>query len=114
MFLHVVITCPLLIDSPNNGMINCSLGDDGQPNPGDTCSYTCNTGFVLDGNTIRTCQNDATWSDTEPFCRPGMLFYSILLLGADMQEVLFICSTGLKPGQVIFVTFYLVTGQLGL
>ncbi|XP_065905187.1 sushi, von Willebrand factor type A, EGF and pentraxin domain-containing protein 1-like [Dysidea avara] len=65
-----VPTCPPLVDAPRNGNIDCSLGDDGEANPGDTCTYTCNDGFGLqDGSTTRTCQNDGSWSGTEPRCR---------------------------------------------
>jgi len=81
-----VITCTPLVDSPNNGEIECLLGDDGQPNPGDTCSYTCNAGFVIDGITVRTCQNDATWSGTEPTCRQGVVSVFYLTVCVSMED----------------------------
>ena len=61
--------------APNNGDIDCSLGGDGEANPGDTCTYTCDDGFGLDGSGSRTCRNDGSWSGTEPTCRcrRGML-----------------------------------------
>ena len=34
------VPCPSLTDS-NNGMITCSLGDDGVPSYEDTCNFTC-------------------------------------------------------------------------
>ena len=68
-----MITCVPLVNGPDNGEINCSLGGDGQPNPGDTCSYTCDAGYLIDGDEVRTCQNDATWSGSEPICKQGML-----------------------------------------
>ena len=46
-------------------MINCSLGDDGVPSYGDTCSYTCNTGYELTGSDTRSCQSDRSWSGSE-------------------------------------------------
>ena len=41
--VYFTMACMNLID-PNNGMINCSLGDDNIPSYEDTCSFTCNTG----------------------------------------------------------------------
>ena len=51
-----------------NGMISCSLGDDGVATNGDTCSYTCNTGYVLSGDVIRTCKRNKRWSGSDPNC----------------------------------------------
>ncbi|XP_065903420.1 uncharacterized protein [Dysidea avara] len=60
-------TCQLLV-APDNGMINCSLGDDGQASLGDTCTFTCNSGYELSGNTSRSCQINGNWSGTESTC----------------------------------------------
>ncbi|XP_065893685.1 CUB and sushi domain-containing protein 1-like isoform X2 [Dysidea avara] len=62
------VSCPSLT-GPNNGMINCSLGDDGVPSYEDTCSFTCNTGYELTGSDTRTCQSDGSWSGNETICR---------------------------------------------
>ena len=62
--------CPSLND-PSNGMITCSLGGDEIPDPGDTCTYTCNTGYVLTGSHTRTCQSDRSWSNSTPMCTRG-------------------------------------------
>ena len=62
--------CPLLT-GPNNGAINCSLGDDGVPSYDDTCSFTCNTGYNLTGSDTRVCQNDGNWSGKETMCTGG-------------------------------------------
>jgi len=67
VFLFFVAFCPLLSD-PDNGMIDCSLGDDGEANPGDTCTYTCDDGYMVNGDMIVTCGNDGTWSD-DTTCR---------------------------------------------
>ena len=70
--IHEIVTdsCPLLID-PDNGILNCSMGDDGVPSYEDTCSFTCNTGYELTGSDTRTCQSDGSWSDIEAMCRRG-------------------------------------------
>ena len=67
---HILVQCPSLAD-PNNGVINCSLGDDGVPSYEDTCSFTCNTGYELTGSDTRTCQSDGSWSDSDNVCRGG-------------------------------------------
>ena len=77
--IHILLTfnwtfkvpCPSLAD-PNNGIITCSLGDDGVPSNEDTCSFTCNTGYELTGSDNRTCQSNGNWSGTESVCIRGM------------------------------------------
>ena len=64
------MSCSLLTN-PDNGMIDCSLGDDGVPSYEDTCSFTCNTGYEPTGNDTRTCQSDGSWSGTDDVCRRG-------------------------------------------
>jgi len=65
-YMHTV-PCPFLSD-PKNGVMTCSLGDDGVPSYEDTCSFTCNTGYELTGSDTRTCQIDEIWSGTEITC----------------------------------------------
>ena len=68
--LLYLVSCQPLTD-PGNGMIKCSLGDDGVPSYEDTCSFTCNTGYELTGSDARTCQSDGSWSDGDSVCRGG-------------------------------------------
>ena len=63
-----IVPCPSLTE-PNNGALNCSLGDDGVPSYEDTCSFTCNTGYELTGSSTRTCQSDGSWSSSDIFCK---------------------------------------------
>jgi len=70
----LVPQCPQL-DAPNNGEISCSLGDDGIPTKGDTCSFTCDDGFMLSSSNTRTCQSDFTWTGTEAMCTRGIEHY---------------------------------------
>ena len=49
-------------------MLNCSLGEDGFATSGDTCSFTCNNGYEIFGNTTRICQTDGSWSGSDPVC----------------------------------------------
>ena len=64
----LLLVCPSLND-PSNGMINCTQGGDGVSDPGDTCTYTCNTGYELTGSNTRTCQSNGSWSGSAPTCR---------------------------------------------
>ena len=69
---YTVVSCPNFTQS-NNGVINCSLGDDGVSSYEDTCSYTCNTGYELTGSDTRTCQSDGSWSGSDASCNRGKL-----------------------------------------
>ena len=59
------------LSTPANGEITCSSGRVGVGYEGDTCSFTCNTGYELTGSDTRTCQSDGSWSGTEAICIEG-------------------------------------------
>ena len=65
--LILIVSCSSL-NNPNNGVINCSLGDDGVPSYEDICNFTCNTGYEPIGSDTRTCQSDGSWSGSTVFC----------------------------------------------
>ena len=67
LYFPFLVGCPDLT-APTNGMITCSLGDDGFATDGDTCGYTCNTGYVLSGDDMRTCGSDRSWTGSDPVC----------------------------------------------
>jgi len=70
--LLIAATCPMLM-APDNGMINCSLGENGVPTNGDTCTVTCNDGFRLRGDATRRCQaGQMRWLGNEARCEPGV------------------------------------------
>ena len=58
-----VVMCPALLD-PLNGNV---LWSDLSVHSGAT--YTCNSGFELVGNELRTYLSDGVWSNEEPVCR---------------------------------------------
>jgi len=67
--------------NPLNGMINCSLGDDGTLSYNDTCIVTCDAGYMFTGDDMRTCQSDGMLNGTEAMCDRGKLnSYSISFL----------------------------------
>ena len=55
--------------TPTNGTSDCSESISGV---GDTCTVTCDTGYELAGDSVRTCQSNRTWSGTAAVCRSGM------------------------------------------
>ena len=55
----------------NNGMITCTMGDDGVLSYEDMCSVTCNTGYTLTGSNTTICQGDGSWSSTNNSCITG-------------------------------------------
>ena len=52
-------------------MMTCSLGNDGVPSTGDTCTVTCNRGYVVNDSEVRTCGSNGMWSGTEAICSRG-------------------------------------------
>ena len=65
--LYIEIRCHNF-SIPANGMMSCSSGRVGVGYEGDTCSFTCNTGYELTGNDTRTCQSNGSWSGSPVSC----------------------------------------------
>ena len=60
------------LSTPANGeIVSCSSGRVGVGYEGDTCSFTCNTGYELTSSDTRTCQSDGSWSGSDDVCRRG-------------------------------------------
>ena len=84
--IHLLASCPPL-NNHDNGMINCSLGDDGVLSYEDTCTITCNTGYQLTGSsdTIR-CESDGTWSGLPVTCAKMKCSISSLPIDSRLAE----------------------------
>jgi len=75
--LCFTVPCPSLTD-PNNGVVTCSLGDDGVSSYEDTCSFSCNTGYKLTGSKTRICQSSGSWSGSKTMCNGGEIHCAVL------------------------------------
>ena len=63
------IQCSVLSTPANGEIVSCSSGRVGVGYEGDSCNFTCNTGYELTGNDTRTCQSDGSWSGSDTTCR---------------------------------------------
>ena len=66
----ILVSCPSLSD-PANGTMICSLGEDGNSTFQDSCTFSCDAGYMLTGSDTRTCQSDGSWSGSETACILG-------------------------------------------
>ena len=62
IYLALIIDCGNLRD-PRNGDVDLT-----GTTVGSRATYSCDNGFVLQGNIIRKCQNIGEWSGKEPIC----------------------------------------------
>ena len=60
--------CPADLTAPTNGAVTVS-----GVTTGDTAVYSCEDGYVLVGDMIRTCMSNSEWSGEAPVCQssPG-------------------------------------------
>lgn len=68
IFRHIdvisAVNCGNTLTNPLNGRVDIN-----RPTYHGQASYTCNTGYDLIGNNIRTCQADRKWSGSQPMCQ---------------------------------------------
>eukprot|EP00058_Branchiostoma_floridae_P028223 XP_002613714.1 hypothetical protein BRAFLDRAFT_130689 [Branchiostoma floridae] len=64
---QTAVQCPTL-SNPANGAVSYS-----SRNYGDVASYSCNTGYNLNGYSTRTCQSSGSWSYSAPTCGAAKL-----------------------------------------
>ena len=77
MTISIEIQCDNLPAPANGEITSCSSGRVGVGYEGDTCSFTCNTGYELTGSDTRTCQSDGSWSSRDDVCgRGNVSFYN--------------------------------------
>ena len=83
MYCTIDIRCNILSTPANGEIMSCSSGRIGVGYEGDSCSFTCNTGYELTGNDTRTCQSDGSWSGSDGLCIRGM-YVAIIMIGICM------------------------------
>ena len=66
-FCTIVVDCDLL-SNITNGMLSYNPQGQDQTLLGATVTYTCNTGYTLNGNNMRTCLTGGAWSGSDPTC----------------------------------------------
>ena len=57
---------------PNAEITSCNSHSTGAGYEGDTCNFTCNSGYQLTGSETRTCHIGGNWIDNDDVCRRGM------------------------------------------
>ena len=67
-----VMDCGLLPNITNGMVIYNPQGGD-QTLVGATATFTCNPGYTLSENSMRTCQANGTWSGSNPTCNSECL-----------------------------------------
>ena len=74
MLYCIDIRCDIL-STPSNGGMSCSSGRVGVGYEGDTCSFTCNTGYKLTGSgKSTTCQRNGSWSGNHIVCTGRFIY----------------------------------------
>ena len=63
--LLLLAQCP----APTNGNFQCPNGTDTSL-IGDTCTFSCNAGYELQGPNNGTCLANQSWSGGDPVCEP--------------------------------------------
>ena len=63
---------------------------------GATATYTCDTGYILEGNEVRLCQSSGQWTGSEPSCRSKETFifqpFTLRIVSAYFNSI---CSSRL-------------------
>ena len=57
-----------LLPNITNGMLSYNPQGQDQTLVDATVTYTCDTGYTLNGNSMRTCQTGGAWSGSDPTC----------------------------------------------
>ena len=89
--------------SLDNGYV---FGTGGTLRPGRNVTFRCDTGYVLNGSALATCQNDRSWSPGVPSCDldTGILHFLMQVVrGKVMSLVVFV---RLFTGGVILIPWY--------
>ena len=64
-----MIPCMDLNELPTNGHISYNNGTTNNRTAGTVAAYSCDTGYLLVGDTTRVCQVDGSWNSNPPNCK---------------------------------------------
>ena len=86
-FLWTVVDCGTLT-STANGQIRHANGTTFRQ----TATHSCDTGYILMGESTRMCQATGVWSGSAPICQ-GMLLLEFSMPGSVLSIIYFILNT---------------------
>ena len=78
--LKLIVQCP----TPVNGALRCPNGITGLF--GDTCGFSCNPGYELQGAMIGICLANQSWSGGDPLCIELNCSTSVPLNNSQLQS----------------------------
>ena len=84
LLISIIAAC----SAPLNGQIDCGSGLVNMAVEGDSCTFSCDPGYMLQGSvTSGTCENTGSWSGGLPSCVPlSCASIGILADGAIVQS----------------------------
>ena len=86
------ILCSIAVDCGTlNDITNGQVSHTAGTTFGQTATYSCDTGYIRVGNSIRTCQAYGVWSGSEPTCQ-GVLLLSIPEHTKNLGHMLLCCE----------------------
>jgi len=56
--------------APPNGQVDCGVGLVNVGLEGETCNFSCDPGYMLQGSVNGTCEGTGSWSGGLPSCEP--------------------------------------------
>jgi len=74
-----VVVCEALVPI-SSGHISYHTVDTTVVQPGDVAEYSCDTLYKLEGDSIRICLRNGTWSGQEPSCEGKVQVYKERML----------------------------------
>ena len=72
VFLFLTVVDCGTPNATTNGQVNHTAGT----SFGQTATYSCDTGYILDANNTRTCQATGVWSGSAPTCQGVFLWHT--------------------------------------
>ena len=81
IFLYLTVVDCGTLTNPTNGQVSHT----GRTTFEQTAAYSCDTGYILVGNSNRTCQATGMWSGRAPTCQGISVRYHTLCIHKTMH-----------------------------